>query len=241
MAADQADHHDHTAVGAAVADGGGDLADKAHRPAWWVANIIVLEVRHDSEQDPSSRRRAGAGVATSPTDVVTPDDVNGRDHIVRGTSSRRSTSRRLSKGSRTLGVQLKREEPAKLCPVTDSARHRCSPACSIAAKQLGVTVQCAARYGDATATGVGADAPSRHSADTDRAAQSLFLCTGGKSLQKSGSDGAGLRDRSSLGAHDHAHVQGPSADGARTEGFTRSSPGIAHEGELITLREHTNE
>ena len=94
-----------------------------------------------------------------------------------------------------LDVALKREETGKLFPVTDSAR-TILEALVAAARAAGVTIVHPARVTEitpadgqfVTVTGAG----------TIRS-RAVILCTGGKSLPKSGSDGGGLLLATALG------------------------------------------
>jgi len=96
---------------------------------------------------------------------------------------------------RQLGVEFKREETGKLFPVTDSAR-TVLDALVTAAGEAGATLVHPARVHalERTADGfrVATDAGSIRAA-------TVILCTGGKSLPKSGSDGAGFALATSLG------------------------------------------
>ncbi len=96
---------------------------------------------------------------------------------------------------RESGVEMKREETGKLFPVTDSAR-TVLEALVREAGRAGVDLVHPARV-----TGMDRDAEGFHVA-TDTCsihARRIILCTGGKSLPKSGSDGGGFALATSLG------------------------------------------
>ena len=96
---------------------------------------------------------------------------------------------------RAAGVEMKREETGKLFPVTDSAR-TVLDALVREAQAAGAALVHPARV-----TGVERDTEGFH-VTTDNgviAAKRIILCTGGKSLPKSGSDGGGFALATSLG------------------------------------------
>ena len=95
-----------------------------------------------------------------------------------------------------LGVTLKREETGKLFPVTDDA-HTVLDALLHAAADAGVELRHPCRVEQIEALDTGGFAV-RGAWGTLRARR-LTLCTGGRSLPKSGSDGAGLDMARSLG------------------------------------------
>ncbi|MCW5765708.1 MAG: NAD(P)/FAD-dependent oxidoreductase, partial [Phycisphaeraceae bacterium] len=101
-----------------------------------------------------------------------------------------------------LGVELKREETGKLFPVTDDA-HTVLDALLGEAARLGVELRHPWRVGAVEATVDGF--VLRHAAADEApkaepiTARRVILCTGGKSLPKSGSDGAGYELARSLG------------------------------------------
>ena len=93
------------------------------------------------------------------------------------------------------GVELKREDTGKLFPVTDSAR-TVLEALVREAGRAGVTLVHPARVSAIGRSVAGFDvetAAGRH------AARRVILCTGGRSLPKSGSDGSGFALATSLG------------------------------------------
>jgi predicted Rossmann fold flavoprotein len=109
-----------------------------------------------------------------------------------------------------LGVDLKREDTGKLFPVSDDA-HSVLNALLAAARDAGVRLSHPNRVTSIAATSAGFrlttdnNSPgnlgvNEHaSASTELIARRVILCTGGKALPKSGSDGAGLDMVRSLG------------------------------------------
>lgn len=96
---------------------------------------------------------------------------------------------------RGAGVALKQEDTGKLFPVTDSAR-TVLDALVREATQVGVALSHPARVTDIDRTAAGFTVTT--DAGPIRATR-VILCTGGKSLPKSGSDGAGFRLATKLG------------------------------------------
>jgi predicted Rossmann fold flavoprotein len=94
-----------------------------------------------------------------------------------------------------LGVELKREETGKLFPVTDDA-HTVLDALLAAVRAAGAELSHPDRVRDVAAADGG------FAVESDRGtvlARRVVLCTGGKALPKSGSDGAGLEIARRLG------------------------------------------
>ncbi len=114
-----------------------------------------------------------------------------------------------------LGVELKREDTGKLFPVSDDA-HSVLNALLAAARDSGVRLSHPNRVTSITASatgfrlattgGTGDSAAPGASAATEIIARRLILCTGGKALPKSGSDGAGLDMARSLGHSVTEHI-----------------------------------
>jgi predicted Rossmann fold flavoprotein len=96
---------------------------------------------------------------------------------------------------RACGVEFKREDTGKLFPTTDSAR-TVLDALVAAATRAGATLEHPARVEAIERAGTGfLVATSAGPIEAGR----VILCTGGKSLPKSGSDGAGFAIATSLG------------------------------------------
>ena len=134
---------------------------------------------------------SGGGRCNVTHEQVTPGDFNGSPHIVRHILAAfgvEATRRWFG----TLGVELKREATGKLFPVTDQARtvlqallDRCGA--------LGVTLRVRHRVEEVTVQTGGSGTPSfliRHEQGV-LSARGVILATGGRSLPKTGSDGAG--------------------------------------------------
>src|SRR5688500_11988473 len=132
---------------------------------------------------------SGGGRCNVTHDGVTPEDFNGSRNIVRNVLAAFDAAAAV-RWFATMGVELKREETGKLFPVTDSARtvlaallKRCG--------ELGVAIRTASRV-----TGVEHDAGGAHPFTVLHEQGALragrvVLCTGGRSLPRSGSDGSG--------------------------------------------------
>ena len=99
----------------------------------------------------------------------------------------------------SLGVELKREETGKLFPVTDSAR-TVVDALVRRAQTLGIEIRTGHRVASVAYELAGSTAQFRIAHDHGEiVCQRLALATGGRSLPKSGSDGAGYAFARSLG------------------------------------------
>ncbi len=94
-----------------------------------------------------------------------------------------------------LGVQLKLEATGKYFPVTDKAATVLNALLN-RSRQLGVELISGTRIESITPNG---ESFSVHSSDNEFCARRLIVATGGKSLPKSGSDGAGLKWLEQLG------------------------------------------
>ena len=140
---------------------------------------------------------SGGGRCNVTHDVVTPDDFNGARPIVRNILAAFPAKAAVDWFA-SMGVQLKTEETGKLFPVADSARavlnamlRRCD--------EQGVVIQGGCKV-------IGISPPSEiesgfiitHQGGELRAKR-LVMCTGGKSLPRSGSDGSGWEIVKKLG------------------------------------------
>lgn len=127
-----------------------------------------------------------------------------------------------------LGVRLKQERTGKLFPVTDRSRDVLN-ALLDAAQQLGVTIQASTRVLAVTKTGDEFEITTR---GTPLTASCVVLATGGLSLPKTGSDGAGLGIARTLG---HSIVPTTPALAPLTvdaSGFHARLSGVAQDVEL---------
>ncbi len=176
---------------------------------------------------------AGGGRCNVTHDVVTHDDFNGSRNIVRNILAAFDAAAAV-KWFSSLGVELKREETGKLFPVTDSARtvlnallDRC--------KQLGVTLQSSSKVTKITPPDEGDPVFTITHAAGSLTARRVIVCTGGKSLPRSGSDGSGWNLVKSLG-----HTVTPTYMALvplvlPPDSMNVALSGISVEAELITL------
>ncbi len=153
---------------------------------------------------------AGGGRCNVTHYVVSPEDYHGKRNVVRNVL-RAFDADAAVRWFASLGVELKREETGKLFPVTDSAR-TVVEALVQRAEQLGVEirtrhrVESIALIAPETSEGT-ADEATRETCPRFRIEHSqgvltadyLVLATGGRSLPKSGSDGAGYAFATALG------------------------------------------
>lgn len=97
-----------------------------------------------------------------------------------------------------LGVELKQEETGKLFPVTDSAR-TVLDALVNSARDEGVQLRHPVRVHEIAPPAAKGEPFVIHSDQPAIEARRVIMCTGGKSLPKSGSDGTGLAIAAALG------------------------------------------
>lgn len=136
---------------------------------------------------------SGGGRCNVTHDVVKVEDFNASRNIVRNVLASFDERQTLT-WFESIGVELKREETGKLFPVTDSARtilnalvNRC--------KELGITILLNQRVSNITR----GDDFQIDCGIARYQAKRIILCTGGKSLPKTGSDGFGWEIAKSLG------------------------------------------
>ncbi|QNN22660.1 NAD(P)/FAD-dependent oxidoreductase [Planctomycetales bacterium ZRK34] len=179
---------------------------------------------------------SGGGRCNVTHNRVSADDFNGPSHVVRNVLAGFNEQQTVAWFD-TLGVALKREDTGKLFPVTDDANtvldallRRCG--------QLGVEVRTHHRVADIRArTAEGGCATAFeivHSHGTTRAGK-VVMATGGRSLPKTGSDGAGWFMVKRLG-----HTVTPTYPAlvplVLDDGFFHASiSGVSHEAELSTF------
>lgn len=137
---------------------------------------------------------SGGGRCNVTHDVVTPDDFNGSRNIVRNVLSAFDAAATVRWFS-SLGVELKREETGKLFPVTDSARTVLS-ALLDRCRALGVEILAGCRVDSVTSADGSFQIHHTHGTLHSTLA---ILTTGGRSLPRSGSDGAGWQIVGTLG------------------------------------------
>lgn len=172
---------------------------------------------------------AGGGRCNVTNERVTQQDFNGSPNIVRNILLAFDEQATV-KWFEQLGVQLKREETGKLFPITDSARtvlnallERC--------RQLDVEI-----LSDHRVTAVAGTSPFViHHSHGEVAASQLILCTGGRSLPKTGSDGAGYSFAKTLG-HTVTETYPALVPLLLDASFFHASiSGVSHEAVLITI------
>lgn len=176
---------------------------------------------------------SGGGRCNVTHDRVSPDDYNGPRNIVRNIL-RAFDERATVRWFETLGVQLKREETGKLFPVTDSARtvldallRRC--------RELNVEL-----LTDHRVRAVRRSEDCWHIDHTHGTliTRRLVLATGGRSLPRTGSDGAGWRFVAQLG-----HTVTPTYPALvplvlQPTMFHMQLAGVSHEAELSTFADN---
>ncbi len=140
---------------------------------------------------------SGGGRCNVTHDVVDASDFNGSRHVVRHVLAAFGAPAAV-RWFESMGVELKREETGKLFPTTDSAR-TVLDALVNRAKSLGVGIKTGCRV-----TGVSRQADGARFQITIQdlepiTADAVILCTGGRSLPKTGSDGFGWELARSLG------------------------------------------
>jgi predicted Rossmann fold flavoprotein len=140
---------------------------------------------------------SGGGRCNVTHDVVTPDDFNASRPVVRNVLAAFDAAAAV-RWFASLGVELKREETGKLFPVADSARSVLN-ALLARCDELGVILQTNSRVTGIVRT---ADENPRfvitHSCGETHCSR-VIMATGGRSLPRSGSDGAGWDIVRSLG------------------------------------------
>jgi predicted Rossmann fold flavoprotein len=143
---------------------------------------------------------SGGGRCNVTHESAGPEDFNGSRPVIRNILAAFPPAAAV-RWFASMGVELRREETGKLFPVTDSARtvlnallNRCT--------ELGIALQTDSRVSGIVppgGTGAAADLFSiEHSRGTTRSARGV-MATGGRSLPRSGSDGAGWETVRQLG------------------------------------------
>lgn len=173
---------------------------------------------------------SGGGRCNVTHDHVTPDDFHGSRPLIRNIL-RHFDEQATVRWFASMGVALKREDTGKLFPVTDSARtvldallRRCS--------ELGAEVHCSARIHAVTQQASGFSLAMGHACVV---APTLIIATGGRSLPKTGSDGAAYDLARSLG-HSVTPTRPALVPLVLDDAFFHASlSGLAHEVELSTF------
>lgn len=150
------------------------------------ARIVVLE---GAQKIGAKILVSGGGRCNVTHHAVEPEDFNGKRPVVRNILAAFGVPATVAWFSE-MGVELKREETGKLFPVSDQAAtvvqalvERC--------RGLGVTLATGHRVHDLVRTADPTPLRLEHARGA-LAARRVVLATGGRSLPKSGSDGAGL-------------------------------------------------
>jgi predicted Rossmann fold flavoprotein len=178
---------------------------------------------------------SGGGRCNVTHEKVGPEDFNGSRNIVRNILAAFPAEATVQWFA-SLGVELKREETGKLFPVSDSAR-TVVDALTNRCKELGVTIRHNARV-----TGIEPPTPPDdcfqilHPSGAVRAPK-VILCTGGKSLPKSGSDGLGWEMVRKLGHTVTSTHQALTPLVLEASMFHADLSGITQEVELSTFAE----
>jgi hypothetical protein len=133
---------------------------------------------------------SGGGRCNVTHDTVEPSDFNGTAHIVRHVLAAFNAEAAV-RWFASLGVELKREETGKLFPVTDSARTVLN-ALTTRCTALGVVLRTNSRVtAIAPPTAEGGQFLVTVNENETLVAKNIIISTGGRSLPRSGSDGAG--------------------------------------------------
>ncbi len=202
---------------------------------------------------------AGGGRCNVTNDVVRPEDFNGSRPIVRNVLAAFDAAATVRWFER-MGVALKREATGKLFPVSDRAQTVIDALLARCAA-LGIRIATGHRISDVVASGgtsarqearqqSGGDEPSAHDARQrggsddamwvvrhsrgDLRARAVVLATGGRSLPRTGSDGAGWAIVARLG-----HGVTPTVPAlvplVLQSTFHRELSGVSHPAELQTF------
>ncbi len=149
---------------------------------------------------------SGGGRCNVTHDVVTPEDFFGTRHLVRNVLAAFPVQDTVAWFA-SLGVELKREETGKLFPVTDKAR-TVLDALTARSRELGVVLRPGHRVGSLEhgneSEQAGAEALPRFVIRHQHGmtlARRVILATGGQSLPRTGSDGAGYGLARHFGHH----------------------------------------
>lgn len=175
---------------------------------------------------------SGGGRCNVTHDVVMPKDFFGNRNIIRNVLAAFSVQQTLAWFA-SLGVELKREPTGKLYPVTDSAR-TVLDALLNRARRAGVTICPNHRVSEISKAG--SEFRIDHCHGSVRAAR-LILATGGRSLPKTGSDGAGYQLVRNLGHRVTPTVPALVPLVLDHSMFHAALSGLSHEVELSTVVE----
>ena len=174
---------------------------------------------------------SGGGRCNVTHAVVTPTDFFGNRHVIKNILATYPVDRTVAWFS-SLGVELKREETGKLFPITDSAKTIVS-ALVDRCQTLGVHIQLHHRVSKIEALAT-SGFQVHHNQGTLQASK-LILTTGGRSLPRTGSDGAGYQLARALGHHITPTVPALVPLELHSSCFHAILSGLSHEVELITV------
>ncbi len=185
---------------------------------------------------------SGGGRCNVTHDVVTPEDFFGTRHLVRNVLAAFSV-RETVEWFASLGVELKSEETGKLFPVTDKARTVLT-ALQTRARDLRVVLRTGHRVlavtrldtSNVTGTDQSARFVIRHR-EGETLARRVMLATGGRSLPRTGSDGAGYGLARALGHRVTPTVPALVALVLDERCFHKGLSGLSHEVEVETVVE----
>jgi predicted Rossmann fold flavoprotein len=174
---------------------------------------------------------AGGGRCNVTNERVLPSDYNGPRTIVRNVLAA-FDERRCVTWFESMGVKLKREETGKLFPVTDEASTILNALLS-RLNEAGAELRPGSRV-VSIAKDTAETFVVRTSCDEFRASH-VLLCTGGKSLPKTGSDGFGWEIAKSLG-HSVTPTYPALAPLVLSPSFFHGQlSGLSHEAELVAF------
>lgn len=172
---------------------------------------------------------AGGGRCNVTHEVVRPEDFNGSRNVVRNVLAAFDAAAAV-RWFASLGVELKREETGKLFPVTDKAQTVLDALLTRCA-QLKVEIRAGHRIAAIERQG---DGFVLHHGRGDLETARLVLATGGRSLPRTGSDGAGWAMVRKLG-HTVTETYPALVPLVLDGGFHRELSGVSHDVELSTF------
>jgi len=211
------------AAGLAAAIFGAEPAQRAGR-----SNIVVLD---GATNLGAKILISGGGRCNVTHEAATPKDFFGNRRIIKNVLAAFSCDDAV-RWFASLGVELKREQTGKLFPVTDEAR-TVLDALVGHCRSLGVTLQTGSRV-----TGIEPSPESgfdlRHSHGMLRA-KHVILATGGRSVPRSGSDGAGYDFARRFGHSVTSTVPALVPLVLEDAMFHKTVSGLSHDVELTTV------
>jgi predicted Rossmann fold flavoprotein len=181
---------------------------------------------------------AGGGRCNVTHFRVTPDDYNAASRGFVKNVLAAFTVEQTVEWFASMGVALKREETGKLFPTTDKAR-TILDALMARLHERGATLLAGHRVTAVDAPGATDNADrTRFVIQTARethAARRVILCTGGRSLPRTGSDGGGYELARSLG-HTVTHTHAALVPMVLQQHFFHAAlSGVSHEAQITTL------